>query len=94
MDAGSRPRSERADHRDLVGRGLHDLLPGLLDRDERPAQLRYRRQGGELAQYVAQRVQTVADCDRECVGPVVPVEHVGVGLDHDTARNRQPDHGR
>jgi len=39
-------------------------------------------------------VQAVAGGDREHVGPVRLVEHVGVGLAHDVARDRQPDHGR
>ena len=78
----------------MVGCRLHDLLAGLVDLDERPAKIRHRGQVGELAQYVAEGVQAVAHRDREQVGPVCVVEHVGVCLDHGVARNRQPNHGR
>src|SRR5712691_9360696 len=36
----------------------------------------------------------MADGDRERVGPVCLVEHVGVWLDHAATRDREPDHGR
>ena len=39
-------------------------------------------------------VETVAHRDREQVGSVGGVEHVGVGLDHRIAWDRQADHGR
>ena len=94
MDGGGRPGREGANHRDLVGSRFHDLLAGFLDGDQRPPKIRHGRQIGELAQYVVEGVQAVADGDREHVGPVCLVEHVGVCLDDDITRDRHPDHGR
>jgi hypothetical protein len=45
----------------LVGRRFHDLLSGLFDGDQRPPEIRHGRQVGELAQYVVEDVQAVAD---------------------------------
>ena len=78
----------------MVGRRFHDLLSGLLDGDQGPAEIGHGGQVGELAQDVVEDVEAVADGDREQVGAVCLVEHVGVGLDHAATRDRQPDHGR
>jgi hypothetical protein len=43
---------------------------------------------------MVQGVQAMADGHREQVGSVVPIQHVDVGLDHDIARDRQPDDRR
>ena len=94
MDAGGCPGRERADHGDLVGGRFHDLLPRLLGGDQRAANRRHGRQVRELAQDVVEGVQTVADGHRQQVGPVVGVQHVDVGLDHDVARDRHPDQRR
>src|SRR5260221_9211450 len=40
------------------------------------------------AQHEVEGVQAVPDGDREHVGPVRLVEHVGIGLAHDAARDR------
>ena len=81
VNAGGRPGGESADHRHLVDRRFHDLLPGLPGGDERPANRRYGRQVGELAKAMVERVQAVADSDREQVGPVVPVLQPDDGAD-------------
>ena len=94
VDAGGRPGCEGADHRDLVGRRLHDPLPGPFDRDERPAEIGHGREVGELAQHVIEEVHAVTERDREHVGPVRPVEHVCVGPAQDVTRDREPDHRR
>ncbi len=92
MDAGGRAGCERADHGDLVGRRFGDLLAGLVDVDERPAKIRQGGQVDELAQYEVEGVEAVADGNREHVGPVCLFEHVGVRLDYDVTRDRQPNH--
>src|SRR5207248_4256603 len=88
VDAGGRPGRQRADHRDLVDRRLDDLFTGLLDGDQRSANILHGRQLGEVAQHVIQDVQAVAEGDREQVRPVCLVEHVGVGPAYDIARDR------
>src|SRR5260370_1180064 len=80
VNAGGRLGREGAAPRVLVGRRFHDLLAGLFDADERPANTRHRPQVGKLAQEVVEGVQAVAKGDCEQVGPVFLVEHVGVGL--------------
>src|SRR6058998_1207161 len=67
VDAGGRPGREGADYRDLVCRRLHDLLPGPFDGDEWPPKIRDGRQLAELAQYMAEDVQAMANRDREYV---------------------------
>ena len=94
MNADGRAGGEGADHCDLVGRSFRDLLARSVDLHEGPTQIRQGRQFGELAQHVVEGVETVAHCDREQVGSVGVVEHVGVGLDHGIAWDRQADHGR
>src|SRR5207245_6450462 len=48
----------------------------------------------ELAEDMVEHVQAVTEGDRQQVRTGYLVEHVGVGLDHDVARNRKPDHRR
>ena len=93
MHARDGPGSELADHGDLVGRRLRDPVPGLIDVDERSAEIHNRGKVRELAEHVVDDVQAVAERDREQVGPVGFVEHVCVRLDDPVARDRQPDHG-
>jgi hypothetical protein len=64
VDGGVRPGREGADRRS------HDLLPGVVDGEERPAGIRPGRQPGELARYEAAGVQAVAGGDREHSGPL------------------------
>jgi len=53
----------------LVGGRFCDLLTRLFDGDSRPAKIRHRRQVGELAQYVVEDIQAVADGElRACQG--------------------------
>ena len=92
MEAGGRAGRQGADHRDLVGRCLLDLFASLFDGDDRPAQGGERRELDKLAQHEAEGVQAVTEGDRQEVGAVCLVEHVRVGLHHDVATDRQPDH--